>query len=280
MCPPDSRGDFSRQSFLGEHSVERLAAAKVAIVGLGGGGSHIAQQLAHLGVGHYRLFDPQHIDSSNLNRLVTATAQDVEREAYKADILERTIKAIRPWADVIRVKNTWQTAQEQLRDAHVIFGCVDGFSAREALERTARRFLVPYIDIGMSVTNVTGGYAVGGQVIVSMPGRACMRCIGFLTDERLKREEDNYGAAGGVPQVVWSNGVLASTAVGAFVQLLCPWHSGLKETLWLEYDGNSQQVQWSKQPQYRIKGPCPHFKSDETGDPFFDITVAARQVSG
>ena len=56
------RGDFSRQSFLGQDSELILANTRAAIVGAGGGGSHIAQQLAHLGVGHIRLIDPQEID--------------------------------------------------------------------------------------------------------------------------------------------------------------------------------------------------------------------------
>lgn len=52
-----ARGDFSRQSFLGPDADEILANARVTIVGLGGGGSHIAQQLAHLSVRHIRLID-------------------------------------------------------------------------------------------------------------------------------------------------------------------------------------------------------------------------------
>lgn len=41
------REELLRQSFLGEYSDDVLAAAHVAIVGLGGGGSHVSQQLAH-----------------------------------------------------------------------------------------------------------------------------------------------------------------------------------------------------------------------------------------
>ena len=78
------RGDFSRQSFLGPEAEQILADARVTIAGLGGGGSHIVQQLAHLGVGHFRLIDPQEIDASNLNRLVGATARTSARNAQSA----------------------------------------------------------------------------------------------------------------------------------------------------------------------------------------------------
>jgi len=35
-----------------------------------------------------------------------------------------------------------------------------------------------------------------------------MRCLGFLTQQRLDREENDYADAGINPQVVWTNGTL------------------------------------------------------------------------
>ena len=70
---------YSRQSFLGEQSEEVFRTTKAGIVGLGGGGSHIAQQLAHIGIGDFALFDPDHIERPNLNRTVGATSADAEQ---------------------------------------------------------------------------------------------------------------------------------------------------------------------------------------------------------
>jgi molybdopterin-synthase adenylyltransferase len=148
------RGDFSRQSFLGPDSEQILADARVTIVGLGGGGSHIAQQLAHVGVGHFRLIDPQEIEDSNLNRLIGGTKQDVGAKAPKVEIAERLIRGIRPWAEVRTAKREWQVANDLLKDSHVLFGCVDGYRQRMYLEGAARRFGLPYIDIGMDVTKL------------------------------------------------------------------------------------------------------------------------------
>ncbi len=143
-----NRGDFSSQSFLGPESERIFAEARVAIVGLGGGGSHIAQQLAHLGVGHFRLIDPKAIKDRNLNRTVGATAEDVRIKTPKVKIAERTISSIRPWAEIEIAKTEWQQADHLIRDAHIIFGCVDGYRQRMYLESAARRFCLPYIDIG------------------------------------------------------------------------------------------------------------------------------------
>jgi molybdopterin-synthase adenylyltransferase len=266
------RGDFSRQSFLGPNSERILAEARVAIIGLGGGGSHIAQQLAHLGVGDFRLIDPQEIDCSNLNRLVGATEKDVAEKNPKVEIAKRLIKGIRPWADVKVAPREWQKADYLIKDAHVLFGCVDGYLQRSYLESAARRFCLPYIDIGMDVTRLTNGqHAVAGQMIMTLPGGPCMRCLGFLTQDRLDQEENRYGDVGTTPQVVWTNGTLASLAVGAFVKLLTPWCDTSHDFEWLELEGNGQLVSRSRQPEYTLKGPCTHFKSNEVGDPFFDV---------
>lgn len=266
--------DFSRQSFLGASSEHDLANTRVAIVGLGGGGSHVAQQLAHLGVGTFRLIDPDEIEASNLNRLVGATQDDVETSLSKVDILRRTILAIRPRSNVIVEKETWQRADRLLKDAHVIFGCIDGYGQRDFLEIAARRYGIPYIDIGMDVTLTSDDtYAVAGQVIVSRPGQPCMRCLGFLTPQRLGQEENDYGDAGINPQVVWTNGTLASLAVGEFVKMISPWFPTNEPYVWLELDGNSQTVTKSRQPQYTtIPVVCPHHGGrDGLGDPFLKL---------
>jgi hypothetical protein len=143
--------------------------------------------------------------------------------------------------------------------------------------------MLPYIDIGMDVTEVgSDHYAVAGQVILSRPGHPCMRCIGFLTPERLAREENDYGDAGVNPQVVWTNGTLASIAVGEFVKLRTPWFPSNDPFVWLELDGNRQTVTSSQQPQYRmIPEHCPHHGgADGLGDPFFKLppSVAADPV--
>lgn len=266
--------DLSRQTFLGVRADVDLHTTRVAIVGLGGGGSHIAQQLAHLGVGSFRLIDPDVIEASNLNRLVGGTQADVDTERPKVDILERVIRGVRPHAEVIATQSKWQEAAALIKDSHVIFGCLDGYQQRDFLESAARRFLLPYIDIGMDVTKVGDAhFAVAGQVIVSRPGCPCMRCIGFLTPERLAREENDYGDAGVNPQVVWTNGMLASLAVGEFVKLRSPWCPTRSQFVWHELDGNSQTVTPSKQPEYRtIAAKCPHHGgSDGLGDPFFKL---------
>ena len=263
---------LARQSFLGPSSDQVLEAATIGLVGLGGGGSHLAQQAGHTGIGGYKLVDPDEIDHSNTNRLIGGTLADVRHKLSKTAIAARTIRSLNPTARITEVRKSWHEATEDLKACDVIIGAVDSFREREQLERFARRYLIPYIDIGMDVHAIgEAGHLISGQVILSTPGNPCLRCCGLITDERLQREAEQYGAAGSRPQVVWPNGVLASTAMGLAVKLLTPWHSHVPEFVYLEYDGNKGTVAPSKRMLFMDGTCCPHHPADETGDPLFDI---------
>jgi hypothetical protein len=261
---------YQRQSFLGSESDKILGTCIVGLVGLGGGGSHLCQQLTHLGVGNFWLIDPDAVEESNLNRLVGATAEDSVRTCRKTEVAQRLIHGINPLAHVEIVSKRWQECHQVLRGCDVLFGCVDSYRERYELETTARRYLVPYIDIGMDVHPIGDEFSVSGQVILSMPGELCMRCLGFLRDQLLAREAENYGAAGHRPQVIWANGVLASLAVGVFTQLFTPWRSMRSPTVYLEYSGDSQTVVSSSRLEC-VKGrKCCHFDGlKDLGDPFW-----------
>jgi hypothetical protein len=256
----------SRQSFLGANSTELLRDATVATVGLGGGGSHVVQQLAHVGIGRMLLFDGDRIDASNLNRLIGGTAADVDSETPKVDIARRVALSVNPAVEIRTYAVRWQLAAEALREADIAVSCVDSYSARQDLEVTARRFLIPLIDIGMDVHTVDGVPHMSGQVIASLPGGPCLRCLGFLTDETLRQEADLYGSAGGRPQVVWSNGVLASIAVGLVVQLLTDWQHREFAAEYLHFDANRNVVTRSPRLEY-APAYCEHFGRDFVGEP-------------
>jgi molybdopterin-synthase adenylyltransferase len=260
---------FSRQSFLGADASRIFRECTIAIVGLGGGGSHIAQQLAHLGMCNFLLYDGDKAESVNMNRLIGASAEDVRRGAFKVDIAERSITGVNPDAKVQCHACVWQEAAESIRGADVILSCVDSYAARQDLEATARRYLVPLIDVGMDVFFVDSKPHIAGQVILSLPNGPCMRCLGFLNDENLEREAEQYGAAGGRPQVVWTNGVLASLAVGIVVNLLTGWNDSAGNGEYLHLDGNSNKVWRSPRLDYAPK-LCPHFPEEFVGEPAFD----------
>lgn len=256
---------FDRQSFLGAESAGLHAKARIGIVGLGGGGSHAAQQLAHVGIGKFVLIDPQAIEESNLNRLVGATRRDVDAETPKVVIAEWMIRGISPGAEVEALKAEWSACMPALRSCDIVVGAVDSLAVRDELEQFCRANLIPYVDMGMTVTSVGEEFLISGQVIRSVPGSPCMRCLGFVTPHKLGLEARKYGDAGDNPQVVWSNGLLASAAVGLVVDLLTPW-SRIQPLVYLIYDGNCGMLKPSVLAEAVYGSNCTHHASGEIGE--------------
>lgn len=259
---------YSRQSFLGESSQEIFENTIVGVVGLGGGGSHIVQQLAHIGFKRYELYDPDIVDESNLNRMVGAKVDNAAKKVSKLSVAKYMIRSLQPGAEIKGHQSNWQDAAESLKRCQLVFGCVDSFIGRDQLEQFTRRYLIAYVDIGMDVVIGSDGHPVmGGQVIASLPGLACMRCMNFITDERLQREAEKYGDAGSRPQVIWSNGVLASSAIGIGVDLLTDWTQQLRGPVYLEYDGNKGTIK-NRSIEYKSK-VCAHYGNAQVGEPIF-----------
>jgi hypothetical protein len=256
-----------RQVFLGPNSDGILAATTVAVIGASGGGSHIAQQLAHVGFGSVHLIDPAVASERHRHRLVGISTTAVRRGWRKVEVLRRLMKRAFPEGVVSAHADRWQSHHQLLRTCDIVFGCVDGYVEREELERYTRRFHVPLIDIGMDVRSGTDGHIVCGQVITSMPGNPCMRCMGFLSEAAMRSEVGRYGNSGDRPQVVWPNGVLASTAVGIATTLLFMWHKDQVICPYLLYDGNTGCVAPSPRLPH-VPSLCEHFDVANTfGDP-------------
>lgn len=269
---------YSRQNFLGGESDSLFARLNVGIVGLGGGGSHIAQQLAHLGVKNFILVDHDSIEESNLNRLVGGTADDVRNERKKVDILARVIHGVNEDADISIQSHKWQNVAHQIRECDCIFGCVDSLDERRQLESFARRFMIPYIDIGIDVNGSGERTYITGQVAKSIPSKPCLWCLNILNEQSVNKEVQEYGAAGGQPQVVWANGIVASAAVGMFVELFTPWGPDQNQVLCLDYDGNKHSLEASNRMSFPWvkEGVCEHYPRELVGDPFFKISKTLK----
>ncbi len=260
----------TRQSFLGEKSDEILGDTTVAVVGVSGGGTPIAQQLAHIGFGTTHLIDADIAEEHHRHRLIGISSAAVKHGWKKVRVAQRLMWRVHPEGRVFAHPQPWQEVHETLRTCDLVFSCLDGYLARDELERYLRRFHVPLIDIGMDVAQHPHGYGIIGQAILSMPGAHCLRCFGFIRDELLKEEAARYGAAGERAQVVWPNGALASTAVGMAMGILLPWHAKLRVPPYLIYDGNTLQLTPSPRLRYLEDLACPHFNATQpVGDPMF-----------
>jgi hypothetical protein len=70
-------------------------------------------------------------------------------------------------------------------------------------------------------------------------------------------------------QVVWPNGVLASTAVGIAVDLLTGWTRQRGRLIYLMYDGDTGELRPHPRLDYLGRTACRHYGPSPTGDPLF-----------
>lgn len=79
---------------IGEAGAERLAAAHVLVVGVGGVGGYAAEMLARSGVGTLTLVDADNVAVSNLNRQLIATLPNIDRP--KVELFAERFSEINP----------------------------------------------------------------------------------------------------------------------------------------------------------------------------------------
>ena len=92
---------FTRtEMLLGKEAMEKLAASRVAVFGIGGVGGYVCEALARSGVGAFDLIDNDKVCLSNLNRQIIALRSTLGR--YKAEVMGERILEINPEA-VVRV---------------------------------------------------------------------------------------------------------------------------------------------------------------------------------
>ena len=129
---------------LGDDGVKRLAAAKVAVVGLGGVGGQAAEAIARSFVGTLVLVDGDRINVSNVNRQILSTAKNVGRE--KALVAADRAREINPKAQVTALPvfvTAENLAELPIWDSDCILDAIDDVSAKVALLAECVRRGVP-----------------------------------------------------------------------------------------------------------------------------------------
>ena len=175
--PPSEMFDRSIRAFGGAIQAV-LGELRVAVVGCGGTGSAVIEQLARLGVRHFHIFDPDTLTASNLTRVYGSSPDDIGKP--KVHVIASHINRIAPDADIVAEHSpiTDQSTARQLLDADVIFGCTDDNAGRLVLSRIATYLMTPVIDCGVKLTSSNDGSLIGidGRVTVLGPGAACLVC--------------------------------------------------------------------------------------------------------
>ena len=138
---------FSRtELLLGKEAMDKLAASRVAVFGVGGVGGYVCEALVRSGVGAFDLIDDDKVCLTNLNRQIIATRKTIGQ--YKTEVMRDRILEINPKADV-RIHKCFflpENADEFPFDEYdYIVDAVDTVTAKIELVMKANEMNIPII---------------------------------------------------------------------------------------------------------------------------------------
>lgn len=153
---------------------DKVAAAKVLVVGAGALGNEVLKNLALMGVGNIFIVDFDKVEAANLSRSILFREEDSGRE--KAEVAAARVKALNPDVHVQYLHGdvTTQLGLGVIRRMDAIIGCLDNREARLAVNRYSYWLNKPWVDGAIQ--------ELLGLARVFVPGQgACFECT--LTEE-------------------------------------------------------------------------------------------------
>ncbi|NIM29298.1 MAG: molybdopterin-synthase adenylyltransferase MoeB [Gammaproteobacteria bacterium] len=181
---PEEKSRYSRHMLLaqiGAAGQERLLAARVLVVGMGGLGSPVAMYLAASGVGHLVLSDFDVVELSNLQRQIIHRSDDVDRN--KVESARKAILALNPGVQVTALPYALQDddLDGEVAAADVVVDACDNFQSRFEMNAACWRQRTPLVS--------AAAMRMEGQVSVfdpRQPESPCYRCL--YSDESTEGE--------------------------------------------------------------------------------------------
>lgn len=208
---------------------DRIRALVIGLVGCGGLGSPIAEQLVRMGAAGVVPLDDDVVDTdSNVRRVFGSTLADLgaTMPPPKVDVVGRHLDQLGLDTVVERVKGDVRVedAFRALLDTDIVICGTDTHGSRAIVNELASGYLLPVIDVGVRVGS--RGPTLNGllaELRLLTPSRPCLWCRGAINadtiraenlpaEERRRLQQEGYVVAG-VGEPVPS--VVALTVLGA-----------------------------------------------------------------
>lgn len=147
----------------------RLFRSTVAVIGCGGLGGYIIEELARLGVGTIIAIDPDIFVEHNLNRQLLSSPGQLGQG--KVEAAAARVAEINPAVTLVPLKETFtrDNGSELLRDARVAVDALDSISARLELAEVCEALNIPFVH------GAIGGWY--GQVFTQLPGETTLQTL-------------------------------------------------------------------------------------------------------
>ena len=193
---------YARNQIITDKMQAELRNKTVAVIGLGGLGGFVAEELVRFGVGHILGFDFDRFSETNLNRQLFCTERTLDR--LKTEAAAERLKEVN--SDILFKGFSKLLARGEMTDAirgcDAVMDCLDTAADRLALEEMCEELSIPLIHGSI------GGWI--GQVCTVFPGDRLLRNIYSGFDEA----DNPWGNA------VFTAGLVASLQVSEAVKVL------------------------------------------------------------
>jgi molybdopterin/thiamine biosynthesis adenylyltransferase len=215
---------FERQILLfGKSGQQKIAKARIAVIGCGGLGSIASQYLAMAGVGFLRLIDSDSIEASNLNRQFFDSS---DTGKPKALCLRKRLLSLNPGTKVEAVQErfTGNNSGKLIRDCDVALDCLDNLEARLVLSDACQSLRKPLVHASI--------HGLSGQQITLLPGSGYLQKI-FSGKAQPKGKTPVLGPA---------PGFIGSLQAMEAIKIITGF--GKPNTRLLVYDGETNRVEY------------------------------------
>lgn len=229
-CRGIAEANYDRQvKMFGKKGQSELANCRVAILGLGGIGSLVAEYLARLGVGQFVLVDDDLVEGSNLSRIVGASVSDVRGKNTKVSVARRMILEANSCAQVRLFVDdaAKESVTKELKTCDYVFLAADSMRARLVFNALVHQYIIPGVQLGSKIRSDEKGTLID---VMSAnrpvrPGHGCLWCNHLIDANALakeaktddERKSQAYGVEEANPSVISLNAVSAAHAVNDFL---------------------------------------------------------------
>lgn len=183
----------------------RIFRGHVAVIGCGGLGGYVIEQLARLGVGRITAVDPDVFEEHNLNRQLYSSPAMLGQS--KAEAARKRVNEINPAVTVHEHKCAYSKTNgaELLQDVDVVVDALDSIAVRLDLAETSAELNIPLVH------GAIGGWY--GQVSTQFPGENTLRKI-------YNRAVNAKGVESGLGNPSFTPAVIASLEVAEVCKIL------------------------------------------------------------
>ena len=211
---------FSRTELLyGTEAMEKLAASRVAVFGIGGVGGYTVEALARRGIGTMELIDSDKVSITNINRQIIATTKTVGK--YKVDVAEERVHEINPEC-IVKTYKTFFLPDNQdefdFRGYDYVVDAIDTVAGKLAIIEKAKREGVPVISsmgagnkVNASMFEVSDLYNTSICPLAKVMRREC-RKRGIDSLKVVYSREEPITPKGRVEEVSMKRSIPGSTA--------------------------------------------------------------------